>query len=100
MLDLTKYDSKRYDDDIYNCLHFAVDIYRDITGREMSVYVNDLMTGRTKRKVLKEFDLIDKPIDPCLALMHGKELHGFQLRHIEFLVISLRTLYLFIKNLM
>lgn len=79
MLDLAKYQSKRYDDDNYNCLHFAVDIYRDITGRDMGVYVDDLMTGRGKRKIntdkLKSFEQLKAPCDPCLAIMHGAELH-------------------------
>ena len=79
MLDLAKYRNKRYDDDDYNCLHFAVDIYRDITGKDMGVYVGELLTGRKKRKIntnkLKEFDQLKTPCDPCLAIMHGAELH-------------------------
>lgn len=80
MIDLAKYQTKRYDDDHYNCLHFAVDIYRDITGCDMGLYVDDLMTGRSKRKIntekLKNFEPIDIPRDPCLAVMHGAELHS------------------------
>lgn len=81
MLDLSKYDDKRYryHDKRYNCLHFAVDIYQDITGDDMGVYVTGLMTGRDKRtidiKQLKRFRPITAPIEPCLALMHGGELH-------------------------
>ena len=76
---LKKYISKRYDDETYNCLHFAVDAYRDISGRDMGLYVSELMTGRAKRRVivskLKEFKPIAIPIEPCLAVMHGAELH-------------------------
>lgn len=80
MLDLSDYDNKQYNDNDYNCLHFAVDVYKDITGKDMGVYVGELMTGRKKRKVcaekLKDFKQLDSPTDPCLALMHGKELHA------------------------
>ncbi|WP_352338294.1 hypothetical protein [Psychrobacter sp. 16-MNA-CIBAN-0192] len=69
----------RYDDDEYNCLHFAVDIYRDITGKDMGIYVGELLTGRKKRKIntdkLKEFKQLKAPSDPCLVIMHGAELH-------------------------
>lgn len=78
--DINKYAEAQYDDDDYNCLHFAVDAYRDITGIDMGLYVNELMTGRNKRKVnpakLKDFTPLAIPIDPCLALMHGVELHA------------------------
>lgn len=80
MLNLSKYDSKHYHDNDYNCLHFSVDLYRDITGKDMGIYVDDLMTGRDKRKIdiakLKRFKPLNAPVDPCLALMHGKELHA------------------------
>lgn len=77
--DINKYAQAQYDDDDYNCLHFAVDAYRDITGIDMELYVSELMTGRDKRKVnpakLRDFDQLTNPVDPCLALMHGPELH-------------------------
>jgi len=80
MLNLCKYDDKQYNDNDYNCLHFAVDIYKDITGDDMGVYVAELMTGRGKRKIdivkLKRFVQLESPIDPCLALMHSAELHA------------------------
>ena len=80
MLDLSKYADTQYDDHDYNCLHFAVDVYRDITGNDMALYVDDLLTGRDKRKIdiakLKNFALLDNACDPCLALMHGSELHA------------------------
>lgn len=80
MLNLSKYDDKQYHDAHYNCLHFAVDVYRDITKKDMGVYVDDLMTGRNCRKIdiakLKRFKPLSAPIEPCLALMHGSELHA------------------------
>lgn len=79
MLDLDKYRTKRYDDKYYNCLHFAVDIYKDITDKDLDIYVNDLMTDRENRKIntakLKNLVSLKIPTDPCLAVMHGSELH-------------------------
>lgn len=80
MLDLSKYDNKQWHDKDYNCLHFAVDIYRDITGKDMGIYVAGLLTSRDLRTInpakLKEFEPLDEPVEPCLALMHGAELHA------------------------
>lgn len=80
MLDLSKYDDVSYDDANYNCLHFAVDVYRDLTGIDMIFYLDGLMTGRGNRVIetekLKQFKPLDAPIEPCLALMHGAELHA------------------------
>ena len=79
-MNLDKYKSVKYHDNDYNCLHFAVDFYRDLTGRDMGLYVNELMTGRDKRTInpskLKEFKQISTPIAPCLAIMRGGEVHA------------------------
>jgi len=80
ILDLSKYDDKHYHDTDYNCLHFAVDIYHDLTGDDMSVYVSGLLTGRAHRKIdiakLKRFERLILPNAPCLAIMHGDAMHA------------------------
>lgn len=79
-LDLSKYINKKYDDTHYNCLHFAVEIYRDLTGVDMSTQVSGLLKGKSQRHVdikkLKQFKWLAEPTDPCLAIMHGDELHA------------------------
>lgn len=75
MLDLNKYRDVQYDDLSYNCLHFACDIYQDITGVALSPAVAELSTSREKRHVcpnkLSHFILIDKPKSPCIAVMRS-----------------------------
>ena len=77
---LSRYVDKRYDDASYNCLHFAVDAYRDISGRDMGLYVDGLLTGKAARTVnvnkLKQFKRLAIPVDPCLAIMNGAEVHA------------------------
>lgn len=77
-LDLSRY-AQTYDDNNYNCLHFAVDVYRDLTGNDMTKQVSGLLTGKKQRHVdiekLKQFKLLDAPTDPCLAVMHSEVLH-------------------------
>ena len=67
MLDLSKYANKQWHDEDYNCMHFAVDIYRDITGCDMGVYVDGLLRGRHHRHIdpakIKEFTQLKAPID-------------------------------------
>lgn len=75
MLDLKKYGDVKYDDLNYNCLHFAIDVYRDLTDINLSFDVIDLCTTRTQRRIcpekLRQFVLIDAPIDPCIAVMRS-----------------------------
>lgn len=79
-MDLTKYQSVKYHEANYNCLHFAVDIYRDLTEQDMGLFVSELMTGKDKRQInvtkLKEFSELPQPIAPCLAIMRGAEVHA------------------------
>lgn len=79
-LDLSKYLNKRYDDTDYNCLHFACDIYRDLTTIDMSADVRGLLTGRNHRHIdiaqLRRFTPIPNPIAPCLAIMHSDVMHA------------------------
>ena len=80
MIDLSKYADIKYDDRSYNCLHFAVDIYKDLTGQDMGLFVDELMTDKDHRTInpskLKNFTQIPTPISPCLAIMRGQAVHA------------------------
>lgn len=80
MIDLSKYHAVTYDDKRYNCLHFAVDIYKDITGNDMGLFVDELMTDKDHRTInpskLKNFTQIPTPVSPCLAIMRGQAVHA------------------------
>lgn len=75
MLDWSKYEAISYDDARYNCLHFACDVYHDMTSIDLSADVSELCTTRSQRQVCPEklghFILIDAPITPCLAVLRS-----------------------------
>ena len=77
---ISKYANVKYDDKHYNCLHFAVDIYKDLTGKDMGLFVDELMTDKNHRTInpakLKNFTQIPTPISPCLAIMRGQTVHA------------------------
>ena len=80
MIDLSKYHAVTYDDKRYNCLHFAVDIHRDLTGKDMGLFVDELMTDKNHRTInpskLKNFRQIATPCNACLAIMRGASVHA------------------------
>ena len=80
MIDLSKYANVKYDDKSYNCLHFAVDIYKDLTGQDMGLFVDELMTDKDHRIInpskLKNFRQIATPCNACLAIMRGASVHA------------------------
>ncbi|WP_394260786.1 hypothetical protein [Moraxella boevrei] len=77
---LRNYRDVKYDDEHYNCLHFACDVYKDLTNQDLSIFVDELMTGKDKRKInpqkLNQLKKLDEPDSPCLTVMHGNEPHA------------------------
>lgn len=80
MIEFGKYSNVKYDDKTYNCLHFAVDIYKDLTGQDMGLFVGELMTDKHHRTInpakLKNFSQITTPCDACLVIMRGQAVHA------------------------
>lgn len=80
MINWDKYASVKYDDKNYNCLHFAVDIYKDLTGQDMGLFVDELMTDKHHRIInpakLKNFSQIATPCHACLVIMRGQAVHA------------------------
>lgn len=80
MLDLSKYDHAVYDESNYNCLHFAVALYQDLSGKDMGVYVSGMMTGRDHRTInpgrFKQLRQLTVPESPCVAVMHSQTPHA------------------------
>nr|WP_315041299.1 hypothetical protein [uncultured Moraxella sp.] len=77
---LRNYRDVKYDDKIYNCLHFAVDVYKDFANQDISHLLNELMTSKNHRTInpdkLKHFKKLDEPTSPCIAVMHGMIAHA------------------------
>lgn len=59
--------------DDYNCMHFARDVWKDLTGKDIGLRLKALHDPAEVRKAragdLKAFEKLDRPISPCLALM-------------------------------
>ena len=73
-IDWSQYTSKQYNDDNYDCLHFACELYQDITGINVIDDVFVTCPSTAKRIVnpskLREYQPLSAPKSPCFALMH------------------------------
>ena len=73
-IDWSKYARKQYDDDNYDCLHFACEIYHQLTDIDISDDVFVICPNTGKRLVnpqkLREYQPLTAPKSPCFALMH------------------------------
>lgn len=62
-----------YDYRKYNCLHFARDVWLDLTGVDIGDSLNGLMGNPEDREPskshFKRFQRLASPITPCLAMM-------------------------------
>lgn len=68
-----------YDDKTYNCLHFACDFYKELTGNDPCLFVDGLLTDKDHRRVnssaLSAFSPTPTPKDGAWAVMHGVDVH-------------------------
>ena len=55
-------------------------IYKDLTGKDMGLFVDELMTDKDHRTInpskLKNFRQIATPCNACLAIMRGASVHA------------------------
>ncbi len=66
------YLGRRYNNRSYNCLHFARDVWYDLTGVDITDRLSGLFNPIdriVKRENLATFTRLDSPVDPCLVLM-------------------------------
>jgi len=64
----------RWRGDDYNCLHFATDVWRDLTGEDVTEGLIATMAQTTAerrmtRRAVRAFSRLEGPQDPCLVLM-------------------------------
>lgn len=69
------YLSRVWNDKTYNCLHFACDVWRDMTGVDITEQLLKFHAPVTERKarrdVRRQFVEIDRPEDPCIVVFKG-----------------------------
>ena len=70
MFSTDRYLGRRYRLTTYNCAHFAVDVWRDLTGIDIGPWLAGILpeTGTPSIKAMRQFERINKPVDPCLVL--------------------------------
>lgn len=73
-MSIDHYFGRTYRPGQYNCLHFAADVWRDLTGEDLHEHLAGLIGGRlgdraATRHTLASFTFLDKPHGRCLVLM-------------------------------
>jgi hypothetical protein len=68
--------AKRYDEDAYHCVHFAVDMWKFVTGHDLSSQFSPLLSPEAARSapdsVWRGFEELGQPgLDPLLVLLRG-----------------------------
>lgn len=63
----------KYDKKSYNCYHFSCDVWRHLTGEDLSQIIDDQMqtTGILYRRYVRQFRELVKPVSPCLVIMQN-----------------------------
>lgn len=73
-IDWSKYTSKQYDDDNYDCLHFACELYNELTGISVDdgVFTQCQNTGKriVNPTMLRRYQPLQSPKSPCFVVMH------------------------------
>jgi len=74
-MSIDKYLDKVYDEKNYNCSHFAAEVWKDLTGIDISNLIGQVYTSRRAnahkaelRQFLGAFQALEKPVSPCIAL--------------------------------
>lgn len=97
------YLGKVYDEDAYNCLHMARDVWYDLTGEDIWDRLGTLRAPKVHRTFVRRnrlgFDRLPGPVDPCIVLMrrpHTEPHLGVYLRgkvlHINSVGVAHQTL--------
>lgn len=73
-MSVDKYFTRVYRPGAYNCLHFAAEVWLDITGHDLHDQLTSLMQFRlgdrsVERGHVRDFVVLEKPEDPCLVMM-------------------------------
>jgi hypothetical protein len=69
---LDKYFSKQYDEQNYNCLHFAADVWKDLTGTDIIDNINKILNSHLTKNEMRLFKKLNCPQSPCIVLMQRR----------------------------
>jgi hypothetical protein len=68
-MNLDHYFSRTYNDKNYNCLHFAADIWFDLTGNNVIQAMHKIMNNGLTKTEMRLFEKLTCPQSPCIVLM-------------------------------
>lgn len=68
-MNLNKYFDRTYDEKKYNCLHFAAEIWKELTGKDLIGLMDEITTRKLHKTDMQQFEYLSKPISPCIVLM-------------------------------
>lgn len=68
--------NKRYDRRSYNCAHFVCEVWKHITGEDLSAKLTGFLKAPEDRRAvlsdLRSFKRLQAPESPCVALMQRR----------------------------
>lgn len=72
-MSLDSFFERQYNRDTYNCAHFAVEVWRSLTGQdieqELTGFLRPVRDRRTDPGLRRTFQKLACPESPCLVLM-------------------------------
>jgi len=61
---------RKYIEGVYTCYHFASEVWKDLTGIDLSVEIHSIFTSaHISREHIKRFNVLLQPVSPCLVVM-------------------------------
>lgn len=72
-MSIDDYLDREYDIDKFNCGHFVAQVWRDLTGRDISGICSSFVTNDTEffKKENRKFKHLHQPESPCVVLMRA-----------------------------
>ena len=68
---------KQYNEDSYNCAHFVTEVWKELTGEDISSKMDGFLLPPSDRytrlEKRKAFRRIENPLTPCIVLLQGRK---------------------------
>ncbi len=77
-MSIDKYFFRTYNRETYNCAHLVCEVWKDITGQDLSGPMRGFLAGRGNTRAiladLRRFRRLDGPVSPCIVLFQAPKL--------------------------
>lgn len=68
-MNLDKFFNRQYDEVNYNCMHFAAEIWKELTGKDFLNLINGIINKNLNKTNKYEFEHLTAPSSPCIVIM-------------------------------